>query len=475
MKVNKGIFRGYDIRGIVGEDLSPEFSYELGKAYGTYLKRQNITEAVVGRDSRATSPEYSAKVTEGLSWAGIDVIDIGMHLVGTFYWSQYFLKRKGGIYISASHNPPEYNGFKIANGYSNTLVGDEVVGIAHMMEAEDFEEGEPHGSVATKDITQDYIDDIIKRVPLKKKFKVVVDAGNATAGAIAPKLLRRAGCDVVEKNTDIDPTFPLGVADPTKSDVMERLAKAVVKEKADVGFSYDSDGDRIGIVDEKGNVIWADVLLSLFAIDVLALHPGSTIMYNLLCSKVVEDTVKEHGGKGFMWRVGYSFLKHKNKEVGGAFIGELSGHFFFSKDFYNHDDGLYATMRVLSFLSGTGSTLSEEVAKLPQYISSPEVKLYYPEEKKVALVPILAKQARTDFPDAEVIDDERAGDGIRLESPTSMFVIRYSQNGPYITIKFEAKSQKEYDDLKEYLNKLLHSYDEIDWESSINVNTEALT
>jgi phosphomannomutase/phosphoglucomutase len=266
----------------------------------------------------------------------------------------------------------------------------------------------------------------------------------------------------------------LGVADPTESKVAERLAKAVLDNGADLGFSYDSDGDRIGIADEKGQVIWSDVLLSIFAIDALNRHPGATIMYNLLCSKGVEETILAHGGKPFMWRVGYSFLKHKNKEVGAVFIGELSGHFFFSEDFYNHDDGLYATMRVLSYLGETGKTLSSAVAELPQYISSPEVKLYYPEEKKTGLVPILSKQAREDYPNAEVIDDERAGDGIRLELDKSMFVIRYSQNGPYITIKFEAKTQKEYDELKHYLNKLLHTYDEIDWSSSINVNTEAL-
>ena len=474
MKVNPNIFRGYDLRGLVGTDLSPELAEHLGKAFGTYLKKQGITEAVVSRDSRATSPEYSEAVIKGLSWAGIDVVDIGMALVGTFYWSQHFLKRRGGIYVSASHNPPEFNGFKFANDYSETLVSDGMRELRRLVEEEDYSQGDVPGPIKRQDIRADYIDDVLKRLPLSRKLKVVVDPGCTTAGGWAPDLLKQAGCEVVEHNTNVDPSFPLGVADPTEIAVLERIRKEVLEAKADVGLTFDADGDRIGIVDEKGGMIWNDVLVALFASDVLRDHPGATVMFNTFCSKTVQETIEAKGGKPFMWRTGHSFLKKKNQEVKGAFIGELSGHFFFSADFYNHDDGLYSSMRLLRYLASSDKTLSELVAELPQYVSSPEIKLACADDKKIALVEKLVPIVSKDFPDAEVIDDERAGDGVRLETADSMFVIRYSQNGPYLGIKFEAKTQVGYDKLQTYLAELLHRFPEVEWENKIAANVEAL-
>jgi phosphomannomutase / phosphoglucomutase len=474
LKVNPSIFRGYDLRGLVDVDLSPELAEHLGRAFGTYLKRQGTTKAVVGRDSRATSPEYSQSVIKGLSWAGIDIIDIGMVLVGTFYWSQHYLKRQGGIYVSASHNPPEFNGFKFANDYSETLISDGMNELRRMVQEEDYEQGEAAGLIKQQDIRKAYFDDVLERIPLAKRLKVVVDPGCTTAGAWAPDLFRQAGCEVVEHNTTVDPSFPLGVADPTEISVLERVRKEVLDAQADVGLTFDADGDRIGIVDEKGGMIWNDVLVALFAEAVLQDHPGETIMYNVFCSKVVKETIEAKGGKPFMWRVGHSFLKKKNQEVKAAFIGELSGHFFFSKDFYNHDDGLFSAMRLLRYLSSTDKTLSELVADLPQYVSSPEIKLACADDKKVALVEKLVPIVREDFPDAEVIDDERAGDGMRLESADDMFVIRYSQNGPYLGIKFESRTEAGYDKLRAYLAELLHRFPEVEWENKIAANVEAL-
>jgi len=475
MQVNAAIFRGYDLRGLVGEDLSPELAEHLGKAFGTYLKRRSITEAVVGRDCRETSPEYSRELAKGLAWAGIDVADIGMQLVGTFYWAQHHLQRQGGVYVSASHNPAEFNGFKFANDYSETLVSDGMKEMLRLVQEEDYDQGETPGKIEAVDIRPAYFADILERVQLKKQFKVVIDPSNTTAGAIAPGLLRQAGCEVVEHNTTVDPSFPLGVADPTETAVMRRLQKEVVEAGADVAFTFDADGDRIGIVDERGGIIWNDVLVAIFATGVLLDHPGDKIMYNTLCSKVVKETILEHGGEPFMWRTGHSFLKKKNQEVKAAFIGELSGHFFFSRDFYNHDDGLYSMMRVLRHMADTGKKLSEIVEELPHYISSPEIKLSCADDKKVALVEKLSPILRQDFPDAEVIDDEgRAGDGVRLELPDSMFVVRYSQNGPYLTIKFEAKTPEEYEKLRSYIAELLRRFPEVDWKSKIATNVEAL-
>ena len=475
MKVSSAIFRAYDLRGLVGSELSPELAEHLGKAFGTMLQRSGITEAIVARDSRATSPAYSEAIIRGLSWTGVDVVDIGMQMVGTFYWSQHHLNRRGGVYVSASHNPPEFNGFKFANDFSETLVTEGMLELKRLVETEDYEQGKQSGTVHQEDIRPAYFADVIKRLPLHKKFRVVIDPSCTTAGDIAPALLRQAGCEVIEHNTNVDSSFPLGVADPTERAVMERVRQEVLDAKADVGFTYDADGDRIGIVDNEGTVIWNDVLLAIFATDVLRAHPGATVMFNTFCSKAVSETIEAQGGKPFMWRTGHSFLKKKNQEVKAAFIGELSGHFFFSADFYNHDDGLYSTMRILHYLADTNQSLSEALAKIPQYVSSPEIKLACADDKKVALVDKLVPILRADYPDADVIDDQRAGDGVRLELPDSMFVVRYSQNGPYLGIKLESKTKAGYEKLRVYLAELLHRFPEVEWDNKISANTEAMS
>lgn len=475
MKVNPNIFRGYDLRGIVGEDLNPELAEHLGKVHGTYMKRRGITKAVVARDCRETSPSYAAAIIRGYVWAGIDVVDIGMNLVGTFYWAQHYLQRPGGAMVTASHNPKQYNGFKFSIGYSETLVSEGMDELRRMTIADDVEPGTRPGTVEIQDVRAPYFADIIKRLPLNKKFTIVIDPSCSTAGEIAPTLFRQAGCTVIEKNTVIDPSFPLGTPDPTESIVAERVRSEVLEAKADLGFTYDPDGDRIGIVDDQGTIIWNDVLVALFAIDVLHKHPGAKIMYNTLCSQIVPSTIRSNGGVPFMWRTGHSFLKKKNQEVGAAFIGELSGHFFFSADFYNHDDGLYSSMRLLHYLAESGQRLSEALKQLPKYKSSPEIKIYCSDDKKAALMQKISPILKNDFPKAEVVDDERAGDGVRLDLPDGMFVIRYSQNGPYLTIKFEATTDSRYNTLKTYIAQLLHRYDELDWNSTINVNHEALT
>ncbi len=475
MKVNPNIFRGYDIRGVVDKDLDPVFANNLGKAFGTYLVRRGVGQAIVGHDCRMTSPEYSKEVTKGLIWAGVDVVNIGLNLVGTFYWSQYYFECKGGIYVTASHNPAEYNGFKLAINFSDTLVSDGIQELRQMIEQEDFIKGKQEGNIKYQNIQNEYVQDLLGRISLRRGFRVVIDPGFSTAGIIIPTLLKMAGCDVVESNCSIDPSFPLGTPDPIDVEVARRLSKKVIEEKADIGFSYDADGDRIGIVDEKGNIIWNDVLVAIFAKDVLNTHPGEIIMYNTLCSKVVEESILQSGGRPFMWRTGHSFLKKKNQEIKAAFIGELSGHFFFSADFYNHDDGAYSSLRLLKYLADTNRSLSEAVDELPKYISSPEIKIYCDDNAKVDLIKKITPVLKADFSDAEIIDDERAGDGVRIDFRDGMFVIRYSQNAPYMTVKFEGKTQERYDQLRIYIDKLLHSYPEVDWNSNINQNTKFLS
>lgn len=474
MKVNPHIFRGYDLRGLVGTDLSPKLALHIGKAHGTYLRRLGQTKAVVGRDSRETSPIYSQNVIEGLASTGLDVVDIGMQMVGMFYWSQYHFKIPGGVFVTASHNPAQFNGFKLANDYSETLVSDGMQTIRKMVEGEDYDRAQKPGKITKEDIRPSYYKDILGRVKIGRKLKVMVDAANTSSGEIIPQLVRQAGCEVVEYNTKVEPTFPLGAADPTEEYIMERMRGEILECKADIGFTYDADGDRIGIIDEKGNPVWNDLLVALLAVDVLAVHPGAKIMFNTLCSKAVPETIRTHGGQPFMWRTGHSFLKKKNQEVKAAFIGELSGHFFFSADFFNHDDGAYATMRLLQAMGRTNQTLSQMVGALPQYKSSPEIKVFCPDDHKVALMAELARKLRIDFPKADVIDDERAGDGVRLEVADAMFVIRYSQNGPYITVKIEAKTSKKYEELRSYIARVLQAHPEIEWKNPISANVGAL-
>lgn len=471
MKINHHIIRGYDIRGVVDKDLSETIAEHFGKAYGTYIGKRGATKVVVGRDSRLTSESYKDALVRGIVSTGLDVIDIGMVLVGNVYWAQYHFDTIGATMVTASHNPAEYNGFKFANAFSEAMIGKELEELIAIIEEEAYTVAKKEGKVEVNDITDVYFADLIKRCPVGKRFKVVVDASCATAGAIVPELLRRAGCEVIEHNCEIDGSFPLGVADPTETVVAERLRAKVLEEKADIGFSYDSDGDRIGIVDEEGTIIWNDVLLALFAIDVLHRHPGERIMYNTLCSRVVPETITAYGGVPFMWRTGHGFLKKKNQEIKAPFIGELSGHFFFSADFYNHDDGCYATLRLLDYLSRTGKTLHAAIAGLPQYLSSPEIKVGCPDDKKVGLVEQMAARLREDYPEAEVVDDERAGDGVRLDMADSMLVVRYSQNGPYLTIKFEARTKEKYDELRAYISTFLHSYPEVDWSFGVNVES----
>ena len=488
MEINPYIFRGYDVRGEVDKDLNPEIAEYLGKAYGTFLRKRGIKKAVVGRDCRLTSQSYSRAIIKGLLSSGIDVIDIGLALVGNVYWAQYYFKAPGCVSVSGSHNPANYNGFKFGTGFSATMVTKEIEELRQIAGKGQFIQGK--GRLGKRDIKKAYFRDLIKRFPESLKFKVVVDPGHSTAGVFVPELLEKAGCRVIRSHCELDGSFPIGTPDPTEKKVADRLSKKILKEKADLGFSYDSDGDRIGAVDEKGDISWNDVLVALFASDVLERNPGAKIVFNTLCSKMVQDVILAKSGRPIMWQTGHSFIKAKAQKEKAAFAGELSGHFYFLDKFYPHDDGCYSTLALLSYLSRTKKTLSEAIAGLPKYISSPEIKLFCADDKKVALMTKIAKILKKDFPPSEVgdedrsssspfavariIDDERVGDGLRLELADSMFVIRYSQNGPYLTIKFEAKTEERYNYFKNYINKLLHRYEEIDWNSKINVNLESL-
>lgn len=469
MKINPYIFRGYDLRGLVDKDLNPEIVEWLGRAYGTFLVKRGIKKAVVGHDCRLTSESYSQAIIKGMLDSGIDVIDIGLALAGNIYWAQYYFEAMGCVSVSASHNPAEYNGFKFGTGFSSTMNSEEIQELRQIAEKGEF--ASANGKLEKKDIKQEYFNDLTKRFPVPFDFKVVIDPGNSTPGAFVPELLEKAGCKVICSHCELDGNFPIGTPDPTEKKVAERLSKKVLEEKADIGFSYDCDGDRIGVVDDRGNILWNDILVALFAADALERNPGAKIVFNTLCSKVVQDVIRMKGGEAIMWRTGHSFIKAKAQKEKAVFAGELSGHFYFLDKFYPHDDGCFSTMALLGYLSRLKQTLSQAVAGLAQYISSPEIKIGCPDELKVGLMVKISDKLRQDFPQVEIIDDERAGDGVRLETEDSMFVIRYSQNGPYLTIKFETQKQEKYDELKNYIRELLRNYKEIDWSFGVNIES----
>lgn len=462
------IFRGYDIRGKVPEELNVEGAYVIGRAYATFLSRRRIGEAVVVGDNRLTTESLKTALINGLIDSGINVIDHGLGMVYFMYFSQYLNQSKGGVSVSASHNPKEYNGVKLSVGFSDTMVTEEILQMKDLCHQGEFISPKQKGTIRNMDIFPLYKRDLLKRIPQKLNFKVVIDGGNCTPGKFLPEILRNAGCEVIEQNTNLDGNFPLGTPDPTEREYLERLSEGVKKHNADIGFCYDPDGDRIGIVDERGNLIWNDVLVALFAMDILDFEPGAKIIYNTLCSKVVTDVVRAKGGQPIIWLTGHSFIKAKLKEERALFGGELSGHFFFMDNFYGHDDGAYTTLRLLSYLKRIGNKLGEVVASLPQYISSPEIKLGLPDAIKFDFVKkVIGVDLKILYPNADYLEI----DGVRMDTPQTMAIVRASQNGPYITIKYEGKTEEEYTTLKRQLRHMLQSHSEVDW--SYGVNTDA--
>lgn len=469
INIPNNIFRGYDIRGIADKEITEETMYVFGKAYATFLASRRINETVVGYDCRLTSLKFSKAFIKGLLECGINVYNIGLSLSQIVYFAGYHFLSKGGAMITASHNPKEFNGLKLSVGFSDTMVSEEIQDFRRLAQSGKFITSKIPGKEIKEDIFQAYIKDILKRNKLNKKFKIVVDGCACTSGKFYPEIFRAAGCEVVEKNCKPDGNFPLGTPDPTEKHHLQRLGKEVVEAKADAGFAYDADGDRIGLVDEKGQMVWNDVLVSIFAKDMLEFVPGTKIIFNTLCSKQVKEVIEKSGGIPVIWKTGHSFIKAKVKEERALFGGELSGHFFFMDNFYGHDDAAMATLRVLSFLERQVKTLSEVIADLPKYFSSPETKLGCPDDVKFKLISEdIAQEIKKLYPKAEYLEI----DGIRMDLPDAMFIVRASQNGPYITVKFEAKTKEKYEELRNQIKTILHKFKAVDF--SVGVNAEEL-
>ena len=476
MKVDPFIFRNYDIRGTVPEQLDEKQVEAIGKAFGTFLRRRKIRQAVIGRDCRLSGEKFQKAFAKGIVEMGIDLIDLGMVMTQMVYYGQYRFQTNGGAMITASHNPRNFNGFKLCIGFSKTTEIAELQEIRKTVEEESYFKSDKKGTVVKKDIKDDYINDVLKRVVLKKKFKVVVDFRHGTPGMYVPELFKRAGCEVICREADVDGGFPAGTPDPTDERFMKELAGVVVKEKADFGLAFDGDGDRIGVVDEKGRILWNDVLVAIFAQEILGRFPKSKIVYNTLCSQVVKKVVEKNGGIPIMWLTGHAFIKSKIAEENAAFGGELSGHFFFNENAYGHDDGSYAALRLMEYLSDKNVSLSQLYSSFPKYISSPEIKIGCPDGKKAGVIKEISGKFREDFPSAKITDGSIIpnDDGARADFDDGMVIFRYSQNGPYITVKFEAKDQKTYEKRKEYVRKTLERYPEMIWKDALCVNLDSL-
>ena len=461
------VYRGYDLRGLVGSELDEERVEILGRGYATWLLARRVYDCVLGFDCRTTGPSFRDAMVKGLTESGITVYDIGMTLSQICYFAQYYYRTRGMVMITASHNPSEYNGFKFGMGFSETMLSEEIIELRDIVKKGMFTKLPVKGKHLEEDIFSIYKKDLFRRVGPIGTFKVVIDSCAATTGLFLPAILREAGCTVVEQNTKPDGTFPVGTPDPTERSVQERLANRVVKEGADLGFTYDADGDRVGIVDNKGDLIWNDVFVSICALDILDFLPGSKIVYNTLCSKQVDEVIRLHGGIPIMWKTGHSFIKAKVKEERAAFGGELSGHFFFVDNFYGHDDGAIGSLRLLAYMTRVKKSLHDIVAGLPKYISSPEIKVGCPDALKFELVSEqIGSEIKKLYPDAQYVEI----DGVRMDTDKEMLIVRASQNGPYLTVKFEGKTQDAYEKLKKQVNTILHKFREIDFEKGVNTS-----
>jgi len=464
MQLNPYIFRGYDIRGVVDRDLNEETFYLLGRGFATYLVERRIKLCPVGRDNRKSSPSLSKQFIRGLNDGGVDTIDLGLSLSQIVYFSSYHFLTKACAMITASHNPKEFNGLKLGIGYSRTMAGPEIQELRSIIESGRFSIG--YGQNQKQDIFPVYSKHILNYFKLNKGWRIVVDTLNTTSGKFYPRLFRKAGCRVITQNERLDSHFPNGT-DPTDISVLKKLGHKVEKDKADLGFAFDADGDRMAVVDENGRLHWMDIMVTLFAIDVLENLPNATIIYNNLCSGAVPETILRLGGNPVMWKTGHSYIKSKIRETGAMLGGELSGHIFFMDNFFGHDDAAYACLRLLSFLERHGESLSEATSSVETHIGSPEIKLGVPDSVKFDLI---EKEVKHDLVVAWPEARTNELDGIRLDTDDHMVVVRASQNGPYITVRFEGKNEKIYNEVRHKLKIILSKYPVIDWNENVNAS-----
>jgi len=451
--IGRLMFREYDIRGRVSPQELNSGSVELiAKAYGTFLRDHNITDVVLGHDSRHCSEDFHHVALQGLISTGCDVIDLGMVLTPMMYWAQYHFGIEGGVMITGSHNPKGWSGFKLALGYSYTLIGEELEELYQLIVSDSFASG--RGSVARRNVIDTYAEDILSRVDITRPLKVVVDAGNGTAGAIVPDILRKAGMNVVEQFCELDPDFPNHEPDPDTVATVQALGDGVRRTNADLGFAFDGDGDRLGLVDERGQGIWPDRYLILLARQVLQKKPGAKIIYDVKCSQALEEDIRAHGGVPIIWKTGHSHIKRKLQIEEGALAGEMSGHMFFSEGYYGFDDAVFASLKLLEYFSSQDVPLSEIIAGTPYYIATPTIHVDCPDDKKYAVIEDITNEFKEKY---SVIDIN----GARVNFGDGWGLVRASSNLPQLTLRFEAKSQERLEEIKEIFRQTLGKFESV--------------
>lgn len=439
MAVPAGIFRAYDIRGIVDQDLDASIVESIGRAFGTLVRREGGSKVLLGRDGRLSSPALAAAFAAGANAAGCDVLDAGAVPTPMVYFGIRHLDADGGVVITASHNPGEYNGVKSVLG-KRTLFGDDIQLIRRMIDEEDFESGE--GTVEEVDLVEPYVVMVKERVTLERPVKVVIDAGNGIAGMIAPRLYRELGCEVEEMYCEVDGTFPNHHPDPTVPEAVEDLRARVLEGGFDLGLGFDGDGDRVGLIDENGDIVWGDRLTILLARDVLSRNPGATVIFDVKCSKVLADDIVAHGGTPLMWKTGHSFIKQKMREEKALLAGEMSGHLFFGENFYGHDDAVYAGAKLMEIYSRQDGPFSAQLADLPEVFSTPEIRHRSTEEHKFLICERLRDELAAEY-------DVIAIDGVRVEFADGWGLARASNTGPHIILRFEAQTEERLAEIRD--------------------------
>ncbi|MFH0936913.1 MAG: phosphomannomutase/phosphoglucomutase [Candidatus Daviesbacteria bacterium] len=450
-QLKKTMFREYDIRGLESDDeLNENSMYYLGKGFGTFLAKRGIKKTIVGHDIRSSSESFHHQTIKGLLETGIDVIDIGIATTPKGYWAQHFLNIKGLAIITASHNPVGWNGAKIGSDLSRTLHSHEIQEVYEIILKENFLKGK--GKLTKKNILEEYIKDLISKVNIKKKFKILVNTGNGTAAIVAPKILSLVGCEVVEHNTQIDPTYPNYTPNPEEKAMMKDTSLQTVKNQCFLGFAFDGDGDRVGLVDEKGNVIWPDRYMILLSRLVLSEKPNSKIIFDVKVSESLPEDIKAHGGIPIMSKTGHSLIKSKIKEEGAALAGEMSGHIYFAQGYYGFDDAIFASLKILEYLSTQDKKLSEIINATPYYISTPTISVKTSDEKKHKIVKKLVEEFKKEG--YQVIDI----DGARVYVDDSWGLVRASNTTPTLVLRFESKTKKGLDKIQKLFRKKLKKY-----------------
>ena len=443
--INPQIFREYDIRGVVDKDLTNIIVEDIAMSFGTFLQKKELKLVALGSDCRLSSDRFRKIFADALIKTCCDVIDVGTVPTPVLYFAIEHLKADGGVMITGSHNPPEFNGFKLCVG-TFSIYGKDIQKIREIIEEEVYIAGNGKYNKYNS-IIQNYQDYLAENLKLEKKLKVIVDSGNGTAGPVAPKIFTKLGCDVISLFDEMDGNFPNHHPDPTVPEYLKDLISTVRTENADIGVAFDGDADRIGVVDEKGNILWGDELLTIFSRDILERHPQSTIISEVKSSKNLYNDIKKHNGIPIMWKTGHSLIKQKMKEVGALLGGEMSGHMFFADRYFGFDDAIYAAGRLLEILSKTDKKLSELLVDLPKTYNTPEIRIDCPDEKKFEVVEKVKRYFSKKNYDINDID------GMRITFDDGWALVRASNTQPVLVLRFESTSQDRLNEIQKMITK----------------------